>query len=493
MPHRIVCLALVLASLWPALPLPAAALPAVRVHRDGHYLETADGRPFFWLGDTAWQLLHDTTPEECSYYLRTRARQGFTVIQTVVLTEFDGLNRPNELGDRPLFDNDPARPNPAYFQRVVAVVDEAATHGLYVALVPAWGDKLTAPWGSGPRIFTTANLPVARGYGRYLAGLLRDRPNVLWLLGGDRPARLGGMHNDYLAQMARDAGFPPDQDWTPIWRELAAGLAEGGGRPPLIVFHPQGGEESSSGFLHGEPWLSVNGLQSGHGGGHDVPVWNWIARDYALQPAKPTLDLEPNYEDHPFNPWPRWDPSTGYFRDYDVRKQVYRSVLAGACGVTYGHHSVWQFAGPRREPVNFPERDWIDALQRPGSREMQYLRQLIESRPFFARVPDPALVENISPAGGRHLTASRDREGTYAFIYFPANDQAATVDLGRLNAARLRAWWYDPRNGFPHPLGVIDGGGRREFQSPSYGPDWVLVLDDAARNYAPPGVAPFGS
>lgn len=28
-------------------------LPSIRVHADGHLLETSDGRPFFWLGDTA--------------------------------------------------------------------------------------------------------------------------------------------------------------------------------------------------------------------------------------------------------------------------------------------------------------------------------------------------------------------------------------------------------------------------------------------------------
>ncbi len=101
-----------------------------------------------------------------------------------------------------------------------------------------------------------------------------------------------------------------------------------------MAYHPQGGPESSSVYLQGEPWLSVSGMQSGHGGGHDVPVWEWIARDYGLKPAKPTLYLEPNYEDHPHNPWPEWDPSTGFFRDYDVRKQIYRSVFAGGAGVT---------------------------------------------------------------------------------------------------------------------------------------------------------------
>jgi Protein of unknown function (DUF4038) len=112
----------------------------------------------------------------------------------------------------------------------------AAADGLYVALVPTWGDKLTAPWGDGPRLFRLDNLKDAHSFTRYLAQRLKGRTNVMWILGGDRP--------------------------------------------------PQGGADSSL-YLKDEPWLSVNGMQSGHGSGHDVPVWEWIARDYAMKPPKP--------------------------------------------------------------------------------------------------------------------------------------------------------------------------------------------------------------
>jgi hypothetical protein len=118
---------------------------------------------------------------------------------------------------------------------------------------------------------------------------------------------------------------------------------------------------------------------------------------------------------------------------------------------------------------------------------MIFLRKLVESRPFFSRLPDQTLVDNPSPGGAWHITSCRDASGSYAFVYFPTSDQPATVDLGKLHGAKLRAWWYDPRNGFAHPLGEFAGGGKREFRSPSYGPDWVLVLDEADRNYGPPG------
>jgi Protein of unknown function (DUF4038)/Putative collagen-binding domain of a collagenase len=466
----------------------AASLPAVQVHADGHYLQTADGRPFFWLGDTAWELIHRTTRDECSYYLRTRARQGFNVIQVNVLAEMNGLNQPTPDGLLPFADNDPAKPNEAYFDRVVQIVDEAAAHGLYVALLPAWGDKLTAPWGDGPKLFTPENLPVARAYARYLGGKMKGRTNVVWMLGGDRPAALDpSKPNAWPQTHAKATGIPLNTDWRPIWREMAAGLAEGTGTNPVCLYHPQGGEMTTSVMLPDEPWLSIHAMQSGHGGGHDQRVWNLIARDFARTPAKPSLDLEPNYEDHPFNPWPVWDPASGFFRDHDVRKQCYRSVFAGGCGVTYGHHAVWQFASKRHPVINFADRDWVDALHRPGATHMIFLRRLLESRPFFTRVPDENLVTQTSAAGAHHVTACRDRAGTFAMVYIPTNNQTVTVDLAKLAGAKVRVWWYDPRSGFARDEGLVAGGVPREFRSPAYGPDWVLVLDVESAHYAAPG------
>src|ERR1700760_3707263 len=141
-----------------ALPKP---LPRIRVHADGHYLETEEGAPFFWLGDTAWQLIAGTTREECSYFLRTRGQQGFSVIQVVALAEMDGIRHTSAMGLTPFVDGDPSRPQEAYFHRVREIVQEAGANGLYVGLLPTWGDKLTAPWGDGPRIFRNDNLPAA--------------------------------------------------------------------------------------------------------------------------------------------------------------------------------------------------------------------------------------------------------------------------------------------------------------------------------------------
>src|SRR5688500_16683420 len=94
------------------------------VSANGRYL-LRDGKPFFWLRDTAWELFHKLNRREADYYLKHRAEEGFTVIQAVALAEFDGLRTPNANGDLPLINNDPAQPNEAYFRYMDTLISLA--------------------------------------------------------------------------------------------------------------------------------------------------------------------------------------------------------------------------------------------------------------------------------------------------------------------------------------------------------------------------------
>src|SRR5689334_19645864 len=135
----------VLLALSPAL---VAAAPRVKVSEDHpHFLATTDGKPFFYLGDTAWELFHRLDREEAERYLRNRAEKRFTVIQAVLLAELDGLNTPNPYGHTPLADNDPTRPNEEYFKHVDWVVNKADELGLVIGMLPTWGDKWYKPVG----------------------------------------------------------------------------------------------------------------------------------------------------------------------------------------------------------------------------------------------------------------------------------------------------------------------------------------------------------
>lgn len=439
----------------------------LKTSANGYYLQYEDGKPFFWLGDTGWELFHRLRREEIAQYLDNRQQKGFNVIQAVILAEFDGLRKPNQYGELPFRNTDPDQPNENYFKLVDWTIREAGKRNLFIGLLPTWGDKVTKMWGEGPVVFNEAN---AYTYGLFLGKRYASAPNIVWILGGDRPP------------------VQDSNDWRPIWRAMAKGIKEGTKSKALITYHISGGEHSTSFDLHQEKWLDINMMQSGHGSGHDVPVWNWIARDRALLPHKPTLDSEPNYEDHPVNPWPKWDSANGYFRDYDVRKQCYRSVFAGACGVTYGHHSIWQFWNPREEKVNHADRYWTEAMDRPGAYQVGYLRMLMESRPMLTRIPDQSILLNARGEKENYSTAFRSADSSYLMVYSPT-DKMLSVNTKCINATDLKILYFDPRTGetvktfFYSNIGSIQAYPAENGKEK----DWVLIIEDLSKKFKEPG------
>ena len=224
-------------------------------------------------------------------------------------------------------------------------------------------------------------------------------------------------------------------------------------------------------------------FQSGHGSGHDVPCWELVKRDRGYSPAKPTLDGEPNYEDHPVNPWPKWNPENGYFRDYDVRKQIYRSVFAGACGVTYGHHAVWQFMSAREEAINYPDRGWINAMDRPGAYQAGYLRKLIASRPMLQTLPDNSIIIKGQGEKGEHIEAFRATDNSYAMIYLPVG-KTLTIKPDNMGN-KIVAWWFNPKDATTQNPATLERKAEMEFTPPTtgFGNDWVLVIDNATKGF----------
>ena len=449
----------------------AAALPQLKVSENHRFLVTANGEPFFWLGDTAWELFHRLNREEADLYLEHRARQGFTVVQAVALAELNGSNAPNAYGHKPLLDNDPTRPdlkdgpNNDYWDHVDFIVRQANQRGIYVGFLPTWGDKWNKKWGVGPEIFTPEN---AEAYGEWLGRRYQDAA-LVWILGGDRPIE--------------------NETHREIIRRMALGLRRGDGGMHLITLHPSGGNGSATWF-HGEPWLDFNMRQNGHGAeftGH----YDQTRADYDRAPAKPVLDAEPIYEDHPLSFKAR---ELGHSIGGDVRRPLYWDLFGGAFGHTYGHHSVWQMWAPPRKPVNDPLLSWQDALNQPGAAQMQHAKHLLLSRPFLTRIPDDSIIvtdrvaTSVPGAGRYHFAATRDSAGSYAMVYVPVG-RSFKVRLDAIHGANVKAWWFNPRDGSAKVIGRFANAGEREFTPPDKGEmlDWILVLDDASRGYSAPG------
>ncbi len=449
----------------------SAPAPRLRVSDNKRFLVRADGTPFFYLGDTAWELFHRLNREEADRYLTDRAKKGFTVIQAVAIAELDGHVDPNPYGHLPLLDLDPARPavrdGPAndYWDHVDHLVAKAQSLGLFIGFLPTWGRYWHDAVKDGKPLFTAAN---AEAYGLWLGRRYRDRA-IIWILGGDR-----GVDND---------------EQRAVLRAMAHGLGEGDGGAHLMTLHPPGGAGSSQWF-HGEEWLDFNMRQNGHVA-EFTERYGQTRADYERTPVKPVLDGEPIYEDHPvsFNA-----KNLGHSIAADVRRPLYWDLFGGACGHTYGHHSVWQMWQPGRGPINGPLMPWFEAIDQPGAGQMQFGRALMESRPFLTRVPDDSVVvtdrvpTSVPGAGRYRFAATRDSSGSYVMVYAPAG-RKFKVKMTAVSGTAAKAWWYNPRNGEATSIGEFPTTGEREFTPPDAGEplDWVLVLDDASKRFTPPG------
>jgi Protein of unknown function (DUF4038)/Putative collagen-binding domain of a collagenase len=443
--------------------LPAMAeLPRLKVSENKRFLVTADGKPFFYLADTGWELFHRLNKADADKYLARRAEQGFNVIPAVAIGEFDGHTVPNANGHLPFVNLNVTKPDVKdgpdndYWDHVDYIVKKANSQGLYVG----WHYREK----DGPALFNKENAEI---YGEWL-GKRYKNDGIIWILGGDR-----AVGNDEHKE---------------IIRAMARGLKKGDGGNHLMTFHPNGGEGSSKWF-HADEWLDFNMRQNGHNADFTGRYDN-TKRDYDLKPTKPVIDGEPIYEGHPiaFNA-----KNLGHSLAADVRRPFYWDLFSGACGHTYGHHSMWGFWKPSFAPVNDPLVEWTEAIEAPGANQMIHGRKLIESRPFLSRIPDDSILvtdrvaTSVPGAGRSRFVATRDTEGTYAMVYVPVGKKFQ-VRMNKIAGEKVKAWWFDPRTGKATDIGTFPNTGVREFVPENLGEltDWVLVLDDAAKNYPLP-------
>jgi hypothetical protein len=428
----------------------------IQVHPEKRFLMTADGKPFFWLADTAWELFHRLNEEQTKLYLDKRQEQGFNVIQAVVLAELDGLNTPNANGDKPFSNPGTWDYNEAYFEHVDRVLDLALDRNIHIALLPTWGDKLFKnSWGIGPEIFSPQT---AYSFGKWIGERYRDRKNLIWVLGGDRNPRENSQDIE-------------------VWNQLARGILESQDpkNPILITFHPQpAAPGGSSNWFHQKDWLSFNMHQTGHC--PNQPTYKKIAHDLKLSPQKPTIDGEPMYEEHPkcFNA-----KELGYSEAVDIRRIMYWNVFAGAAGQTYGSHAVWQMYDLDKEPVNAPLKPWHKSLDLEVANQVKHLKNLMLSRGYFDRISDQSLIADHQEEDEYFIVGTRDQAGSYAFLYFPTGNPTV-LNLGSLKSEKITGTWLDPRTGVEIKItSSIPRNEAVEVIPPSSGRgnDWVLILE----------------
>jgi len=417
----------------------------LRVGKNGRFLVHGDGSGFFPIADTAWAIGWRLKRGEVERYLQRRKDQKFN---TIAMVSFPGVEGkvviPNAYGDFAFEVSrrgawDPMRPittpgkNPQnskeydYWDHLEYVIDTAASKGMVVVLLPAWGGYVAGDYGSGKAtrevIFDATS---GYQYSRWIGYRFRNKKNIIWMMGGDRSAVYG------------------EKDYRKVFRAMAEGVAYGVNgidqqdneadySTTLMSYHPRKWQPNSSKWFHNDPWLDFNSIQ-------DQPSDQIAATklDYGLTPTKPTWLFEGGYEYR-----------TKAYKDWQIRFQSWQTVFAGGFGVTYGSMNIFHFKKTK-------SRKWEASLDEAGAMDMQHLFRLMtlmSNEQFLDRIPDQSLIVgdqgNMTGYEGvrsSRLQATRGNKGDYAMVY-SANGRNISVRMNRLSAPRMNAYWFNPRNG----------------------------------------------
>jgi hypothetical protein len=412
----------------------------IRISEDGRHFVDRDGRPFFWLGDTAWPLFAQYTKDQAEAYLADRGKKGFTVIQGVLAwglgSGFEGKTPlANANGDKPWLNDDPRTPNDAYFRHVDHLVETANRHGLVLAMLPTWGYYV-----NDSPVIDAKN---ARAYGRWLGARYKGAPNVVWVNGGDRIA----------------TGFED------VYRELARGLREGDGGAHLVTYHPCGWRSSSQ-YFHGDEWLDFDMIETWTEWSKVHPA---VLADTLLAPRKPVVLGEGAYENGPEYP-------QGPITPLIVRRQAWWTVMAGGFP-TYGQDQMW-----RMQP------GWEKTFDTPGAGQVAKMKEILTSLPWWEMTADQGVFATGVGSERTLNAALRSYRGDRVLVYL-SSQCTVVLHLDKIAAKEARVTWINPVTGERRQAGTFRTGNlngkqfpdgqTQSFTVPGHWEDAVLLLESA--------------
>ena len=430
----------------------------LKVSENQRFLQFENGKPFFWLGETPWLMPERLNRDEVEFYLKTCHDAGYNMAQVQVLNDVPSYNIygvPSHDKSGKLLVSAPY----SYWDHLDYIVDMAAQNDIYVGLVCIWGGLVKAG---------KMTVEQAKTYGTFLANRYKNRPNIIWMIGGD-------IQGDIKAE---------------VWETLATTIKQID-KNHLMTYHPRG-RYTSAKWWSKASWIDFHTFQSGHRrygqrmGNKDYPIpdnteednWMYVDSTWAYKPIKPVLDDEPIYEEIPQG---LHDASEPLWKACDVRRFAYWSVFAGSCGHTYGHNAIMQFYRPGCQPSYHCKKSWTEALNDPGFHQMKYLKHLILAFPYFERVADQSIVEDN---GKQYERLAATRGNDYLLVYnYTSRDMK--IDLRKISGDKKKVWWMNAGTGRLTWLGEYDNK-VLTFRPHKTGvgiEDGVLIAIDATKDY----------
>jgi hypothetical protein len=411
-------------------------------------LSYADGVPFAWLGDTAWNAATLATASMWTSYLQDRAARAMTPIQIALPIDYTGSDQPFDQQSPPQtpfllpdtgnpLPRSTSRWNPKFWQELDRKILQANEAGIVVVVV---GLMEGVVQNNANGVFCPPLLADSQVYARNVAARFAGFAVIL-SPGFDRYSGTRECPN-------REAILTRIQSIGQVIKATA---------PHLLATNHWAGRADASELTSfqsqpGNAWLDFQLYQSGHAG--------WVADPTqelrtALQRAqqlplafrtgadlssctKANVDGEAIYDQG--GPYP--------FTDNEVRQTAYVSLLSGAGGYTYGSGGLWDWSDP-----------WL-GLSRISNLEMQCVQHLEFWMGIAPMVPKPGLVTNNPPAvtPEKQILLAARQAGTSgwasAVAYLPANPSTdqnppdnpeVAIDFSGLPGIPTNGRWFDPR------------------------------------------------
>lgn len=421
--------------------------PQLRMSENKRVLEYQDGTPFLWLGGTTWGMPEWMTREEVDYYLDNRKSKGFTVVQICLFwgkreedpvtfhinplnpyghKAFDEIDG-KPISTKPLIVKGGSSQNPNdYWDHVYYILEAASQREMMVALLPVWGRRYVNATHTGfsQKVFSK---PEMRSFGEFLGDRLKVYKNIIWVLGGDVAADLGGDYLGHYRSMAEGiiTGITNEKvawnEESPLWDQA------------LMTYHPDGKPMlNSSQWFHNDPWLDFNMIETHK---HRDSVYAAVLQDYSLEnPIKPTVMGEPAYEGE-HEPYP---VSTGIH----MRRQAYQTFFAGAAGITYGGFRDKNGNGPLFSPF----KGWEKLLELEGANSMKIIKQFCQEHNWPNWSPVQNVVIENAGSGELQKVAVKTIDGKL-LVYFPDNSEALIDVSDYVRSETINVSWFNSKTG----------------------------------------------
>jgi hypothetical protein len=457
-----------------ARPIRNAPGQFVTLEPTGKFLiNSITGKPVFITGDAAWSLITQLDDADVDLYLSDRASRGFNYIWCAAADNFSQTNAPkNFYGGVPFDGADFTHEDPKYWAHVDDVIHRAATHGITVALSPAFVG-LYSPGGYLASIQASSEELLA-AYGEFLGDRYKNFPNIIWVVGGD---------------------VDPATGVVPKINALAVGIRS---KDTVHLIVAEGEPQRAAlDTLSDAPWMDLNWLYF-----HTTNIPSNAAANYSRSPWLPPLQGEGWYEnEHSATP-------------LGLREQGYWAVLSGAYPGNggFGNRPLWYFNGAGF--AQHGEPNWQSQLNSEGSVDQMYLGKLFRSREHWKLVPDTdhtvmtagydsrsfssSAWETVTSLvhrqpyrlGSESAVAARTSDGQTIIAYIPSGSAATiTVDMSKITDAtsQAKSWWFNPKTGSATLIGIFLTKNSTQFTPPDRN-DWILVIDSFAANLPSPGM-----